>query len=134
MSKFGLTDERYNQMMKSYDGDEKVIESIVHDWGVEDCNKGYAIFDYNGTDLLELCKIDDVDAFESDYDASIKAECDGIKIIPKDELPENMPFDMEHCRWIDTEENRNNIFTFQKNDGTTNKRRSRSIWNTDFFR
>lgn len=112
MSKFGLTEERYNQMMELFDNDEEEVEAVALDWGVDRCNKGYDIFDYDGTGLLELCKIDEVCAFESDYDASIKAEQDGIKIIPEDELPKDMPFGMEFHRWIDTEENRKNIIKY----------------------
>ena len=112
MSKFGLTEERYKQMMESCDHDEAWVEEIVNDWGADDCNKGYAIFDYNCTGLLELCKIDDVDAFDTDYEASVEAEKDGIKIIPVEELPDDMPDGMEHGRWIDTEEDRKNIIEF----------------------
>ena len=114
MSKFGLTEERYNQMMATWDNDEEEVEGIVCDWGAENCNKGYAIFNYEGTELLELCKIDDVEAFESDEQAVAEAEKDGIKIIPKDELPEDMPFGMECHQWVDTEENRKNIVEYCK--------------------
>lgn len=112
MNKFGLTEERYNQMMKSYNNDEGCVEDIVFDWGVDICNKGYEVFNYDGTGLLELCKVDDVCAFDSDYEASVKAEQDGIKIIPENELPKDMPFGMEYHRWIDTNENRKNIVKY----------------------
>ena len=112
MSKFGLTEERYNQMMELFDNDEEEVEAVALDWGVDICNKGYDIFDYDGTGLLELCKIDEICAFESDYDASIQAERDGIKIIPESELPNDMPFGMEYHRWIDTEENRKNLIAY----------------------
>ncbi len=112
MSKYGLTEERYNQMLESFDNDDEWVEGVVFDWGVDKCNKGYDIFDYDGTGLLELCKIDDVCAFDTDYSASIKAEQDGIKIIPENELPNDMPFGMKYHRWIDTEENRKNIFEY----------------------
>lgn len=112
MSKFGLTEERYNQMMRTWNNDEEQVEAVVCDWGADVCNRGYDIFDYDGTGLLEICKIDDVDAFDSDYDASIQAEKDGIKIIPENELPEEMYFDMEYHRWIDTEENRRKIIEY----------------------
>lgn len=112
MSKFGLTEERYNQMMASCNNDEEWVEGIVIDWGAENCNKGYEVFDYDGTGLLELCKIDDVDAFETDEQASVEAKKDGIKIIPKEELPEDMPDGMEYHQWVDTEENRKNLFEY----------------------
>ena len=115
MSKFGLTEKRYNQMMASCNNDEEWVEGIVGDWGVENCNNGYAIFDYDGTGLLELCKIDDVDAFESDYKASIQAKKDGISIIHRKDLPKNMPRDMTYHRWIDTEENRKNLASYIEN-------------------
>lgn len=115
MSKFGLTTRRYNQMMRDFDNDEEEVMCVVADWGVENCNKGYAIFDYEGTGLLELCKIDDVGAFENDYKASLKAKKDGINIIHRKDLPKNMPCDMRYHRWIDTEENRKNLANYIDN-------------------
>lgn len=114
MSKFGLTAERYNQMMATCNNDEEWVEGIVCDWGAENCNKGYAIFNYDGTDLKELCKIDDVEAFADDGQASIQAMKDGIKIIPKEELPDDMPYNMEYHQWIDTAENRKNLIEYCK--------------------
>ena len=110
--KFGLTEERYNQMMKSCNNDEEWVESIVLDWGAENCNKGYAIFHYEGTELLELCAINDVDAFTYDAQAAAEAKNEGINIIPQDELPEAMPFGMQYHQWIDTAENRENIAAY----------------------
>ena len=115
MSKFGLTKKRYNQMMEMCDNNEEWVEEIVDDWGADLCNKGYDIFDYEGTGLLELCKIDDVGAFENDYKASLKAKRDGINIIHRKDLPKNMPYDMRYHRWIDTEENRKNLANYIEN-------------------
>lgn len=105
--KFGLTEERYNQMMKYWNNNEEEVEYIASEWKAEDCNKGYAIFDYDGTGLLEINKIDDVGAFESDEEATEQAIKDGIKIIPVEELPES--FNRRYLGWIDTPENRKRI-------------------------
>lgn len=69
--------------------------------------KGYDIFNFDGTGLLEIEKIDELDIFESDEEAVGQAIKDGIKIIPIEELPEN--FDRKYFGWIDTPENRENI-------------------------
>lgn len=109
MKNFGLTDERYKQMMEFYDNDKEAVEYIVDDWGIENCNKGYAIFDYNNTGMLDIEKIDDVCAFETDIEATKQAVKDGIKIIPIEELPEELDGYERHLGWIDTEENRKAI-------------------------
>lgn len=105
--RFGLTKERYEQMMKTYGNDREEIKEIVDGWSADVCNKGYDIFDYDGTGMLEINRIDDVFAFESDEDAVEQAIKDGVKMIPIEELPEN--FDRRYLGWIDTEENRNAI-------------------------
>lgn len=70
-------------------------------------NKGYDIFDFDGTGMLEVQKIDTSKRFENDEEAVEQAIKDGIKIIPIEELPEN--FDRKYLGWIDTEENRKAI-------------------------
>ena len=112
MGKLRLTEKRYNQMMEFWGNDEDQVKAVVNDWGAKICNKGYTIFDYDFTGLFELCKIDDVGAFESDYDAAIQAEKDGIKIIPSYQLPENMPYNMKLHQWIDTRANREAIINY----------------------
>lgn len=107
MSKYGLTKERYEQMMRSYDNDEASVKEIVDDWTPELCNKGYDIFDYDGTGMLEINRIDVVDAFGDDDDATKQAIKDGVKIIPIDELPDS--FERKYLGWIDTPENRKRI-------------------------
>ena len=69
--------------------------------------KGYDIFDFDGTGMLEIEKIDEENIFTDDEKAVEQAIKDGIKIIPIEELPEN--FDRRYLGWIDTEENRKRI-------------------------
>ena len=106
MKYFGLTKERYEQMMEYWRNDREEVRAVVSEWGVENCNKGYAIFDFDGTGMLEIEAIGDVGCFDDE----IATECaieDGIKIIPVEELPEN--FDRKYLGWIDTPENRKQI-------------------------
>lgn len=70
-------------------------------------NKGYDIFDFDGTGMLEIQKIDTSKRFADDEEAVRQAIKDGIKIIPVEELPKN--FDRKYLGWIDTEENRKRI-------------------------
>lgn len=67
-------------------------------------SKGYDIFDFDGTGMLEIEKIDEENVFTNDEEAVEQAIKDGIKIIPIEELPKN--FDRGYLGWIDTEENR----------------------------
>ena len=69
--------------------------------------KGYDIFDFDGTGMLEIEKIDEENIFTDDEEAVEQAIKDGIKIIPIEELPEN--FDRRYLGWIDTKENRKRI-------------------------
>lgn len=111
MSKFGLTAERYNQMMKFYGYDEEEVKEVVDEWSPELCNKGYDVFDFDGTGLLEIEAIGYVGAFDDD-EATIRAIADGIKIIPVEDLPDN--FDRKYLGWIDTPENRKAIQNYCK--------------------
>ena len=104
--KLGLTEERYNQLMALFGNEEEIAEKI-EDWGIENCNNGYAIFDFNNTGLLEINKIDVLEVFEDDGAAVEQAIKDGVKIIPVEELPKN--FDRKYLGWIDTPENRKRI-------------------------
>ena len=103
MRKFGLTDERYMQM-KNYGYDDEDIEEIVEEWGVQQVNNGYGIFDFNGTGMLQVETIEEVRAFKFDDDAVAAAIANGMKFIPIAELPIN--FDRRYLGWIDTPENR----------------------------
>lgn len=107
MKNFGLTKERYEQMLKVCKNDREWVKEIVDAWGVDICNKGYDIFDFDGTGMLEINKIDEVCAFNDDEEAVEQAIKDGIKLIPIDELPEN--FERRYLGWIDTPENRKQI-------------------------
>lgn len=109
MSKYGLTEERYNQLLALYGDDGEVAEK-VDDWGVENCNRGYEIFDFDGTGMLEVNKIDELCVFEDDEEAVEQAIKDGVKFIPIEELPEN--FERRYLGWIDTPENRKQIAEF----------------------
>ena len=75
-------------------------------------NKGYDIFDFDGTGILEVEKIDELNMFSSDEEAVEQAIKDGVRIIPIEELPEN--FDRKYLGWIDTEENRKRIADYCK--------------------
>lgn len=111
----GLTDERYNQMMKSFNNNEEFIEEAIEEWGIENVNKGYEIFDFDGTGILQIEEIGATDAFGCDDDkATEQAMKDGIKIIPIDELPKN--FDRRYLGWIDTPENRKAIEKYCQNE------------------
>jgi hypothetical protein len=106
MSKFGLTKERYEQMMEVWGNDEEAVKDVVYDWGPDSCNKGYEIFNFDGTGMLEIEAIGDVGCFDDD-EATEQAIKDGIKIIPVEELPEK--FNRKYLGWIDTEANRKAI-------------------------
>lgn len=112
MSRYGLTEERYKQLLALYGDDGEVAEK-VKDWGIEICNKGYAIVDFNGTGMLEINKIDVLEVFEDDESATKQAIKDGVRIIPIEELPEN--FERRYSGWIDTPENRKRIAEFTEN-------------------
>ena len=63
---------------------EKTIkEALEWGWNETESNNGYAIFEVNkyGYTLKQIQKIDDIDLFESDEEASIAAEVDGFNII-----------------------------------------------------
>lgn len=99
----GLKEDRYLHFKKlGYEDND--IEVVISDWGLENVNKGYGVFNFDGTGMLEIECIGDVDAFKSDEDAVEEAIADGVKIIPIYELPNN--FDRKYLGWIDTPENR----------------------------
>lgn len=97
----GLKEDRYLHF-KELGYEDNDIESVI-----STVNKGYEIFDFDGTGMLQIESIGDVDAFESDEDAVKEAIVNGVKIIPVNELPDN--FDRKYLGWIDTPENREAI-------------------------
>ncbi len=112
--------ERYNQELDVY-GDKESVDELIEEWGVENFNKGYAIFDFDGTGMLVIEAIGELhrfaDADDPDLAATYQAEKDGIKIIPVDELPQ--PFivldnDRRYYGWIDTPENRRRIAEYKE--------------------
>ena len=103
---FGLTDKRYKQLL-SVGYDDEDIEMFVEDWGVDAVNKGYDIFDFGGEGILEIERIDELQVFDSDREATEQAIKDGVKIIPIDELPKELAEqNLNYLGWIDTPENR----------------------------
>lgn len=96
--------------------EEMISNAVDNGWSKEDAERGYAVFDFNRTGLLEIEKIDAVftgtDYDVTDEDCAKEAEKSGFcKIIPVDELPENMA-DKRKYGWVDTPENRKNIRKF----------------------
>lgn len=95
---------------------EQIKFAMEDDWSKETAERGYDIFEFGGTGLLEINRIDsewcewDEDGLTDvdDEDCAIEAERSGFcKIIPVDELPEN--FDRRYFGWVDTPENRKAI-------------------------
>lgn len=104
---------------------EKMVQAGVEcGWTKEESERGYLILDFDGTELLEINRIDCVyeETDDSRYndvtdeDCAREAERSGYcKIIPVDELPENMVYENNNLRyfgWVDTPENRENIRKF----------------------
>ena len=69
--------------------------------------RGYDITNFDGTGMMEIQRIDELEIFKNDEEAIEQAIKDGIKIIPVEELPGN--FDRRYLGWIDTPENRKAI-------------------------
>lgn len=101
--------------------EEMIQEGIDAGWSREESERGYDIFEFNGTGCLMIERIDAVFLADDDYDVTDddcaeEAQRTGFcKIIPVDELPENMIYngaDMRVPLWIDTPENRQAIRKF----------------------
>lgn len=98
---------------------EQIECGIEYGWPREVCERGYDIFDYDGTGLLGIEAIADVylgsgdDTGYSDEACAREAERSGFcKIIPVDELPNPFTIHGDNARffgWIDTPENRKAI-------------------------
>ena len=48
---------------------------------------GYGIFNYDGTGMMEIKRIDEMGLFATDDEAVDQAIRDGYKVIPVEELP-----------------------------------------------
>lgn len=107
--KFRISEERYSEIKQNYNDkiSDSEIAEIINEWGPESINNGYTISNFDGTGMLEVCRIDDIMAFKSEEEAVNAAQKDGIKFIPVNELPEN--FERRYLGWIDTPENRKKI-------------------------
>lgn len=88
--------------------DEKAKARLISDWGKE-ALRGYGIFSGGSEpEALHICRIDELDIYDSDISAARQASKDGIKIIPYREQPKQG--DLKCYRFIDTEENRKVLF------------------------
>ena len=102
--------------------EEEIRFAVDCGWSYADAERGYTIFEFDVTGILEVCRIDDVygDADVYDEDCAHQAELDGFcKIIPVDELPPVMmyeDYDRRYFGWVDTPENRKSIAEFFKQD------------------
>lgn len=108
---YGLTEERYNQMMEFHGNNDNAVREVVEEQGADSCNNGYDVFDYDYSGLLIVLPIDDVGAY-TDEQAIEVAAADGIKTIPVEELPANMPDHLKIKGWVDTPENKERIAKF----------------------
>jgi hypothetical protein len=93
----------------SYNEECQAIKDI---WG-EGGLRGYGIFTSANIDFLHIEKIDELDIYDSDLDASKQAELDGIKII-HDIRFECEPFCYYNDTIIDTKENRKLVENIKK--------------------
>lgn len=90
--------------------EEQIKEAIEEGWSEETATRGYDIFDYDNTGLLQIERIDDIfwDSDVTDEDCAREAVKTGFcKIIPVEELPKD--FFAPYYIWVDTEENRKKI-------------------------
>ena len=93
---------------------QEMVNAYIDDWS-EDAKRGYAIFDFDCTGMLEIEMINEMEIFDGDEEAVEQAIKDGIKIIPIEELPDN--FDRSYLGWIDTPENRKAIEDYCSDEG-----------------
>lgn len=79
-----------------------IKEAMEAGWSEEDARHGYAIFSSDfGNGATHIERIDEMDVFDSDDEAAMQAEKDGIKII------RDLKFQSGHvANYIDTPENR----------------------------
>ena len=114
-------------------------------WTKEQAERGYEIFDYDGTGLLIIEAIQDCypDGDCDDYDASVEAERSGFcKIIPCWELSREYEkcFILNDCDaslwfgWVDTSENREAIRRYCKKEEEYLKKEEErvSVWKHEY--
>ena len=81
-----------------------IEEAITWGWSYENAKRGYGIFTSKeiGNGATHIEKIDDMSVFDSDMEAAIQAERDGIKLI------HDIEFDRpeKHYCFLDTPQNR----------------------------
>lgn len=104
--------DKYASKLRDKGWSEEDIKEELEGFTDEQINKGYDIFDFDGTGMLEILRLDTLGKFENDEEAVSQAIKDGVKIIPVDELPQN--FDRRYLGWIDTQENRQAINAYCK--------------------
>lgn len=99
---------------------EEIEIGMYWGWSKEQAERGYEIFDYDGTGLLIIEGIYDVFSGDcDDEECAREAERSGYcKIIPLNELPKNFMIDgynaSEWFGWVDTPENRKAIEEYCK--------------------
>ncbi len=101
---------------------KNVKNAMLCGWPEEDSKRGYAIFNYDGTGMLQIEAIGDcypTQKEEDGYDdeaCAMQAQKSGYcKIIPVDELPENFEYEGHSLKWfgwVDTPENRQAIINY----------------------
>jgi hypothetical protein len=108
-------------MAYNYPTEEGIKYAMEQGWSKEQAERGFEIFDFDGTGMLEIEAITDCylrDNYDDD-EASREAERIGYcKIIPIDELPDPFIYGGNSRRffgWVDTPENRKRIEDYCKN-------------------
>ena len=81
---------------------DMIKDALEGGWCEADAHRGYSIFTSDfGNGALHIERIDEMDVFDSDDEAAMQAEKDGIKII------RDLKFQSGHvANYIDTPENR----------------------------
>lgn len=104
-----MTREENAKLLQEHHPDwtKEVAMAELDDFSDEIIEKGYDIFDFDCTGMLEICPVYALEQFDSDEAAVEQAAKDGVKFIPVNELPES--FERRYLGWIDTPENRRAI-------------------------
>ena len=61
--RYGLDSGRYHQMLKTLEWDEETIWKAVWAYGVQACNRGYVVSEYNNTGLYDIERIEKIGVF-----------------------------------------------------------------------